>query len=461
MTRRPALLLHTGSRVTASLAILPPDEFTVSSAVQAGAQPDAIILELEVDPDANKSLLGDCVRRFRRPVLAIIPPGGFAAAVDAVRNGAKDALEEPLEPNALLASLRNLLPAPEGRSSFHSDEPVRSALGQIIGAAPSMQTLYKRMLSVSPSDATVFIQGPSGTGKELVAKAIHLHSKRAAGPFIAINCGAIPRNLLESELFGHERGSFTGAAARYEGKFEQAMGGTIFLDELTELPLDLQVKLLRVLQEMAVTRVGGKELIPIDARIICATNRNVHELLSKGLFREDLYYRLNVVPIRTPALSDRKQDIPLLLNHFLSLFAEKYGRHMYDFSREAMAKLCAYAWPGNVREMENLVERVVVLHDGAIVEESFLPEEILRTGQQPSKPAETLEAQRLPEQTRDVHPGMFPLMSLEEAEAALLKAALERTAGNIARSSKLLRIGQATAYRKLRKYGIDPKSYKV
>ncbi len=459
LTKTP-ILLYTGSRAAASLAALSPAEFSIASAGLA-EPPDAIILELSSDPDVNRPLLRNCLKRFRRPVLALLPPGSFKAAVDAVRNGAKDALEEPLNPELLIAAVRNMLPKQESGAP-QAEEPVRSSLGQIIGAAPLMQALYKRMLSVSPSDATVFIQGPSGTGKELVARAIHQHSKRASSPFIAINCGAIPQNLLESELFGHERGSFTGAASRHEGRFEQAGDGTIFLDEIAELPLDLQVKLLRVLQEMAVVRVGGKDLIPIDARVVCATNRDIHELLKAGLFREDLYYRLNVVPIRTPALSERKQDIPLLLNHFLSFFAEKYGKYIYDFSMEAMARLCAYSWPGNVREMENLIERIVVLHDAAIIEESFLPEELLAppAGAQAKPSAEAMASSAQEALSRPQEPGEFPLMPLDEAEAALLKAALKRTAGNISLAARILRIGQATAYRKLRKYSIDPKAFK-
>lgn len=458
LTKRP-VLLYAGSRSLASLSVLPPEEFAIASSGLA-EPPDAIALELSSDPDVNRPLLKDCLKRFRRPVLALVPPGSFTAAVDAVRNGAKDALEEPLKPETLLASVRGLFPKPKEGNPL-GEEPVLSSLGQIIGAAPSMQTLYKRMLSVSPSDATVLIQGPSGTGKELVARAIHNNSRRAAGPFVAINCGAIPANLLESELFGHERGSFTGAAARHEGKFKQADGGTIFLDEIAELPLDLQVKLLRVLQEMAVTRVGGSETVPIDARVVCATNRELQDLLAKGLFREDLYYRLNVVPIRTPALSERKQDIPLLLNHFLSFFADKYAKRTYDFSMEAMAKLCAYSWPGNVREMENLVERIVVLHDAAIVDESFLPEEVLHAIEPARKENETAKSRS--QATVSFHAvtgDEIPLMPLDEAEAALLKAALRRTGGNISLAAKILKIGQATAYRKLKKYAIDAKAHK-
>ena len=448
----------------ASLSSIRTGEFSIAFS-GTGQAPDAIILELSVDPNVNRPLVKDCVKRFRRPILALVPKDCFKAAVDAVRNGAKDALEEPLEPAMLVASVKAILPVQDDAQEG-AEEPVRSSLGAIIGAAPSMQTLYKCMLSVSPSDATVFIQGPSGTGKELVASGIHMYSKRASGPFIAINCGAIPQNLLESELFGHERGSFTGAAARHEGKFEQAMNGTIFLDEITELPLDLQVKLLRVIQEMAIVRVGGKELIPIDSRIICASNRDIKTLLANGLFREDLFYRLNVVPIHTPAVSERKQDIPLLLNHFLSTFTEKYGKYMYDFSMDAMARLCAYSWPGNVREMENLIERIVVLHDGAIIEESFLPEEILHPA--PSGKKNETQAKLQPEQQihhvqENVQHGSatgFPLMSLAQAEAELLKAALSRTAGNIVQAAKILKIGQATVYRKLRKYQIDPTFFK-
>jgi len=473
------LVFYPGSRNAQAMRGVSPSRFRIVGAEELSAIPDLIVLELSSDPSANSKLAKEYILRFRRPILAFVPRGDVQIALNAIREGVKEVLPEPASPAEIEEALSELATQPaDGAQEEDDDQAVRTSLGQIIGSAPSMQRLYKRILSVSASDATAFIQGPSGTGKELVARAIHNFGRRAAMPFIAINCGAIAPNLLESELFGHEKGSFTGAAYRHEGKFEQADKGTLFLDEITELPLDLQVKLLRVIQEKSVSRVGGKEMIPVDARIICASNRDLKSLLARGLFREDLFYRLNVVPIHTPALSERRQDIPLLLNHFLAVFAEKYKKDFFDFSISAMTSLCAYAWPGNVREMENMVERIVVLNDGSVVDASFLPEEIFqsvakasfertapppvaapRPETAPQPPSPPPPQQPWSQGLAPEPPGLQP-MSFAAAEAQLIKTALAHTRGNAVQAAKILQIGQATLYRKFRKYAIDPKAFK-
>ncbi len=464
---RAPLIFYPGERSASAIKAIPASRYRIVPAEALDAIPHAIILELSSDAEANAALIKEYRHRFHRPILSIIPHGDTHLAISAMREGAKEALPEPASPEQIVEALDEII-SQRAEMETGDRQPVRTSLGQIIGSAPSMQRLYKRILSVSASDATVFIQGPSGTGKELVAKAIHQSGPRAAMPFIAINCGAIPPNLLESELFGHEKGSFTGASSRHEGKFEQADKGTLFLDEITELPLDLQVKLLRVLQERAVVRVGGKEMIPVDARIICASNRDLKSVMARGLFREDLFYRLNVVPIHTPALSERRQDIPLLLSHFLSVFAEKYKKDFFDFSIPAMATLCAYPWPGNVREMENMVERIVVLNEGSVVEAQALPEEIFQT----AKPAAPAPARKdgnpaqdktaphaAPHNAADLP--KLPAMPLAVAEAQLIKAALTHTRGNSVQAAKILQIGQATLYRKFKRYAIDPKDFKL
>ncbi len=304
----------------------------------------------------------------------------------------------------------------------------------IVGKAPKMQVVYRLIQDIAPTDATVLIQGESGTGKELVARAIHHQSDRRHNSFVVINCSAYPDTLLESELFGHEKGAFTGAIRQRAGRFEQADGGTVFLDEIGEIPPSSQVKLLRVLQTQSFERIGGERTLKVNVRVIAATNKDLIREVQKGSFREDLYYRLNVIPILLPPLRQRLNDIPLLARSFLTRFSVEQKKNIEDFSPESMRLILDYGWPGNVRELENTVEHAVVLAKKIRIETSDLPA-VLRSQPKPSSPNE------------------LPLMG--ESERALIERALEETNWDKKKAARRLGIGRTTLYSKLKKYRID------
>jgi transcriptional regulator with GAF, ATPase, and Fis domain len=305
-----------------------------------------------------------------------------------------------------------------------------------------MEEIYRVIGKVADSGATVLIQGESGTGKELLARAIHYNSSRADRPLVPINCGAIPHDLLESELFGHVKGSFTGATTSRAGRFEVADGGTLFLDEIGEMSPDLQVKILRVLQEQQFERVGGTKTLHVDVRIIAATNKDLEEEVAAGRFREDLFYRLNVVPITIPPLRDRGSDIPLLINHFLDQQNALRGTHK-QISDDARTILNRYPYPGNVRELENLIERLVILGDGDVIDVGDLPEKIRATGPTPTKPVAALPPE-----------GIALKEFLEEVEHHLVDQAMARADGVKSKAAKLLGLNRTTLVEKLRKRGM-------
>jgi two-component system response regulator HydG len=303
----------------------------------------------------------------------------------------------------------------------------------IVGKDPKMQAIYKLIEDIAPTDTTVLIQGDSGTGKELVAVAIHQSSLRNHHPFVVINCSAYPATLLESELFGHEKGAFTGAVRRKAGRFEQADGGTVFLDEIGEIPPSAQIKLLRVIQTQKFERIGGEQTLAVNVRIIAATNKDLLQEVKDGHFREDLYYRLNVIPIQLPPLSKRRNDIPLQARYFMQRFAAEQGKDINEFSPEAMRRLLDYSWPGNVRELENSIEHAVVLAKGNRIEISDLPSAL--------------------------HYASFPAKTgsqgtILENEAKLLKEALDECGWNKKQAARRLGISRNTLYRKLKKYQI-------
>ena len=305
-------------------------------------------------------------------------------------------------------------------------------LGNIVGKNPKMQTIYDLVENISKSDSTVLIQGESGTGKELIARAIHHLSPRKEKPFIIANCLAYAQNLLESELFGHEKGAFTGAIKRKRGRFELADGGTIFLDEIGEIPSTTQLLLLRVLQEKKFERVGAEDTITVDVRVIAATNRNLNQEMMDGRFREDLYYRLNVIPITIPPLRERKDDVPLLAKHFLEIYSNANGKHIRGFSEEVMQIFLDYDWPGNVRELQNVVEHAVILAKGEIITGIDLPH-------------------NLKESFPQTH---AHISSLSDTEKILILKVLKETKGNKYQAAKKLGITRSTLYGKLRKHGI-------
>jgi DNA-binding NtrC family response regulator len=361
------------------------------------------------------------------PFVVITGHGSIDNAIEATRLGAYEYLTKPLDLNRLRVVIRNAL----HQRSLEKKISERGALANIIGQSPSIVTLKEHIQQVARTDATVLIQGESGTGKELVARAFQALSDRRDKPFVVVNLAALPRDLLESELFGHEKGAFTGAVRQRKGRFELSDGGTLFLDEIGEMPLETQVKLLRVLQEREFERVGGMEPIRSDFRLIAATNADLKELIQKGQFREDLYFRINVVSIRIPPLRERREDIPLLVNHFLQMFNSRYNTAR-TIGRDARQVLERYHWPGNVRELENAIERAVVTSTGESIEPDDLPEEV-RGAARPVGGGETFP----------------PGLTLDEVDKRYALAELQRLGGNKTQLAKSLGIGLKTLYRKL------------
>jgi len=326
------------------------------------------------------------------------------------------------------------------------------------GQSPAMQSIRARVLRAAPTTTSILVTGPSGSGKERVARAIHQASIRKDGPFVAINCGAIPRDLLESELFGHEKGSFTGAHASRQGRFEEANHGTLFLDEIGDMPADMQVKLLRVLEERRVERVGGRGSIPVDVRIVSATHRNLMEAIDQQRFREDLFYRLAVFPIDLPSLAERVEDLGMLIQHFLATLAD--SKTTVRFSRSAMAVLESHAWPGNVRELRNLVERAAILHPGetldAVETDALLlrPRSAASTAAAPARPVAPLLAMPQPEEPASMLPeaGIDLRAVLAQTEQNYIREALKRTDGVIAQAARLLGLNRTTLIERMRRY---------
>ncbi len=319
---------------------------------------------------------------------------------------------------------------------------------QIIGQSPEIKSVLSLVERVADSDSTVLVTGESGTGKELIARAIHYNSPRAQNPFVAINCGAIPAELLESELFGHVKGAFTGAISNRVGRFEMANGGTIFLDEIGDLEPSLQVKLLRVLQERSMEPVGGTKSIQVNVRVIAATNKDLEQNVQNGLFREDLFYRLNVIPINVPALRDRKTDIALLLGHFVTAFNKNKSRGLLGFSEEAMDSLCNYPWPGNIRELENLIERLAILKGYGKIELSDLPAKYQNFK---SAPVDIeLTSLEIPEDGMDFN------KAVDDYENQLILRALEKTGWNRNQAALLLKLNRTTLVEKIKKKGLRP-----
>jgi DNA-binding NtrC family response regulator len=325
--------------------------------------------------------------------------------------------------------------------------------GNIIGDSVALRDVLSKVEQVAPTASTVLLRGETGTGKELVAHAIHINSPREPKPFVRVNCAALAPGVLESELFGHERGSFTGAMERRRGRFELADGGTVFLDEVGDLPMEVQIKLLRTLQERELERVGGNETIKIDVRVVSATNRNLEKMIEDGQFREDLYYRLNVFPIHLPPLRDRPNDLPALVNHFVAKFARQMSTAMAGVSSEAMAKLCTYNWPGNVRELENIIERAMILARGAQLDTAHLDfgRRAQASSQSGSAPAVgDLSVARIP-----VDDGKSLGERLLDSERKEIIAAIEKSGGNIASASRTLGINRSTLYYRLRKHDLE------
>ena len=375
------------------------------------------------------------------PVVIMTAYASVDTAVTALKAGAYDYLTKPLDFDKLNITLQRAM---EHARLRHENRELKARLqnqnpnGRIVGNSRAIQSLLGSIAQIAPTDATVLITGASGTGKELVASALHSASSRQKGPFIALNCAAITETLLESELFGHEKGAFTGADRRKEGCFVRADGGTLFLDEVSEMPLLMQAKLLRVLQEREVVRVGGETVLKVDVRIITATNRDLAQMVKDKGFREDLYYRLNVVSIQVPPLTDRAEDIPLLAQHFLNLFADRYQKEMKGFSPTAMDALIQYHWPGNVRELMNAVESALVLSQDGYIQPENLPKVVYR-----SPPLDPVAAPFTPLPSPD--------MTLESIEQKAIELTLNTVGGNKTEAAKRLGITRKTLHNKLKK----------
>ncbi len=319
--------------------------------------------------------------------------------------------------------------------------------GQIVGESPTLRSVLERVEQVAPTNSTVLLRGETGTGKELVAHAVHINSTRDGKPFVRVNCAALSSGVLESELFGHEKGAFTGAVSRHPGRFELADGGTLFLDECGDIPLEVQVKLLRVLQEREFERVGGTETVRVDVRVVSATHRDLEEMVRQGKFREDLYYRLNVFPIQLPPLRERTEDIPRLVEHFVAKFNRESGKRVRGFDDEALARLAQYNWPGNVRELENVIERAIILARGQDVTSADLD-----FGTRPPATAQSSGQVQGPLAAL----GSKPLQArLGEQERNEIVSAIERSSGNIAKAARLLGINRSTLYYRMRKHSLE------
>ncbi|HEY8240001.1 MAG TPA: sigma-54 dependent transcriptional regulator [Kiritimatiellia bacterium] len=405
---------------------------------------DAMVSDVRMPGMDGLTLLQRALARTPQPVCIILTAyGTIEMAVEAMRRGAYDFMTKPINLDRLDILLKRALHARDVETEnrqLREQLDSKFGLAQIIGQSPVMQEVFETIKQVAASRATVLIQGESGTGKELVARAIHQLSPRVKGPFVDLHCAALSTSLLESELFGHERGAFTGAQERQIGRFERADGGTLFLDEVSEIDASVQVKILRVLEERRFERVGGRETLDVDVRLIAATNKDLQKMVADGKFREDLFFRLYVVVITLPPLRERAGDIPLLTQHFLKFYAKENGKEIEGLTPDAMDLLNAYPWPGNVRELRNTVERMVVMGRG-----------------------NKLTVRDLPQQVREnatASGASFPTrgdLSLQESEKHLIARSLKVNAGNRTKAAADLGISRRTLHRKLNEYGLHEK----
>ncbi|MBP7816517.1 MAG: sigma-54-dependent Fis family transcriptional regulator [Phenylobacterium sp.] len=441
--------------------------------LQSGAATDLVLLDLVMPGITGQDTLKEMrARGHNQPVIVITATGGIDTVVAAMQAGACDFFVKPASPERIIVSIRNALNLGSLKSEVErlkKHATGRASFADMVGNSPAM-TMVKRLGErAAKSSIPILITGESGVGKEVIARAVHGSSDRAGKPFVAVNCGAIPENLIESILFGHEKGSFTGATDKHLGKFQEANGGTLFLDEVGELPLDMQVKLLRVLQEGEVDAIGSKRSLKVDVRIVSATNRDPAQAVKDGLFREDLFYRLNVFPIEAPALRERREDIPALVEHFIRRFNIEEGKSVTGASAETLAFLTAFDWPGNVRQLENAVYRAIVLADSPYLQPYDFPaisgvaapppEAVSPTSLMAAPPSLPTAQQLIDDMPTDapvrILDGRGHLRTLEEIERDLIQLAIEIYAGHMSEVARRLGIGRSTLYRKVREQGLE------
>ena len=445
-----------------------------SEAIDLLAEPvDVVITDLKMPRVDGMEVLRHASQQLPNvPVIMITAFGTVDNAVAAVKAGAFDYLEKPFEQEQIRqivnkAVAQSALSRKEARPQVAADDTAVKQRFGLIGDSPEMHAIFGVIEKVADTPSTVLITGESGTGKELVAKALHEHSSRASGPFIKINCAAIPKTLMESELFGYEKGAFTGATTAKPGRFELADGGTLFLDEIGEIPVEMQVKLLRAIQESEFERVGGIKTIKVDVRLITATNRDLERETREGNFREDLYYRLNVVPLNIPPLRSRSDDVPLLVEHIITKFNERLKKNVRGISDEAMRLLQGHGWPGNIRELENVLERTILFATGDRIDEADLPAELrgeadLRartpTGEFTAAAAAAAAAAMGVGVTTEPG-GSGSLKEMVRAETSrvekeLIARALDETGGNVTQAAKLLKISRKSLQMKMKEFGL-------
>jgi DNA-binding NtrC family response regulator len=426
------------------------------------AIPDAVLMDAKHAGDKGGSLEHILGHYSDLPVIVVGKKPRAEAVVECMRRGAEDFVDAAEGTGELGAKL--LAAAEKHRLAVQVKQLGEvyergGKLGDLVGVSPAMQDVYTRIRSICGTDATVLISGESGTGKELVAHAIHMLSPRCDGAFVTVNCAAIPKDLLESELFGHEKGAFTSADRQHIGSCERSHGGTLFLDEISGMDMGLQSKMLRFLQNHSFTRVGGTENMEVDSRVIAATNKDPLEEVANGHLRDDLYYRLNVVPIHIPPLRERPEDIPVLAQHFLVMMGEKYSKYFWDFSPEAVRILLRYPWPGNVRELRNTIERIVVLATSDRVTPELFPERVVKTARKGKMPPLAVEEalacikkalQAPPTETVETD----EVLPFVEVERRAIMGAIRKCNGDISKAARKLGLSRATLYRKLDKYGV-------
>lgn len=429
------------------------ETYTASSggealAVTKNVHPDVVLTDLKMEGMDGMELLEAIPRvPFEPSIIIITAHGTISSAVEAVKKGAFDYLTKPIDKDTLLLTVRRGIErAMLLKENLHLQKELfsRFKIEGIIGKSPRMQQAIEIVRKVAPSGATVLIRGESGTGKELIARAIHYNSPRRTKPFTAVNCAAIPENLFESEFFGYEAGAFTGAVSRKEGLFEITNNGTLFLDEIGDLTPPTQAKLLRFIQDKEIRRVGGKETIKVDVRIIAATNRDLEKELSTGNFREDLYYRLKIVMIELPPLRERVEDIPKLVEFFIDKYNREFGRRVKDIELSALQSLCEYQWPGNIRQLEAIIERAILMNEIGMITERDIRSELFA-----GLPSKTFDLE-LPEEGLD----------FEELEKELIKKALIKAGGVAAKAAKLLGMSYKTFLYRLEKFNIDTSTAK-